>query len=152
MEPFAELDPPLAQAAVAVLRDAGLRAWVEESSGEVDRVYVVRDDQESAERTLSARMEDVQELARRLAADAPPEPGARAAVADRGSAGDGPPLVLERFRRTAAVVTAVLVPVLGVTLAQAALPRGAAIALVGVGAAAVGGAGVAALLRGARRG
>lgn len=146
MEPFAELDPLLAQAAVAVLRDAGLRAWVEESSGDVDRVYVVPDDAEAAERTLSARMEDVQELARHLAADASPEPGAVPAAADRGSAADGPPLVLERFRRAAVVVTAVLVPVLGVTLAQAALPRGAAIVLIVAGAVAV-----AALLRGARR-
>lgn len=133
MEPFAELDPPLAQAVVAVLRDAHLRAWVEESGGDVDRVYVVREDHTAAEVTLTARMEDVQALARRIAEPPPP---AGAARHDTGGEARRP-LVLERFRRTAVVVVALLVPVLAVTLAQAALPRGAAAALVLLGVVAV---------------
>lgn len=40
------------------------------------------------------------------------------------------PLVLERFRSAAVLVAVLLVPLLAVTLAQTALPRGAVLAIV----------------------
>lgn len=124
---FGTYDPPLARAVVAVLRDEGLRAWVEDEDGSGGRVLVVPVDQPAAVSALARRMEDVRELAAAEAtADRPHPPSDRPA-----------PLVMERFRSAGALVAVLLAPLLVVTLSWVGLTPGLVAAVVVVAALAI---------------
>lgn len=148
LEPLAVFDPPLARAAVAVLRAAGVRAWLEPGRPDGDAVYVVPDDHDAAWQALARRMEEVRAQAADASAARPSVPVGRApAEPPHDDAEAHRPLVLERFRSAAALVVVLLVPLLAVTLAQTALPRGAVPAIVLAGTVVVLGV----LLRGGDR-
>lgn len=123
-------DPVLATAVVAVLRSERLRVWAEQG-----RVLVVPADREAALAALAARMDQVNALAAELR-DQPPEDAQEAGWREPPG-WEGRPLVMERFRRAGAGVALLLVPLLGVTLAQTLLPRQVIVAVLVVGAGAV---------------
>lgn len=128
---LASFDPALAEAVVAVLRREGVSAVAEpDGNGQVE-VRVPAAHREQALTVLAARMEAVHELARSGTAA-----GAAPAASAAPDEDDGPPIVMERFRRMGFGIAVVLAPLLIVTLGGA-LPLGYAVGLFVLGLVAV---------------
>lgn len=106
-------DPRTAQAVVAVLQRAGVRAWAAATSDAEIEVLVAQGSRQEALNILRNQMEEVRRVALEHDATAP----VPAVPPDPDDAHAGPPLVMERLRNLRVLAAVVMVPLLVVTLA-----------------------------------
>jgi hypothetical protein len=122
-------EPAVARAVAAVLRRHGLQAWTRDQGaalpGLTDQevaVLVPPERRDEALALLIASMEEVAEEARSEPDLLARRRGAGAGRHPMEDAEDGPPIVMERFRRLG-FLAFLLVPLLMVTLATQGMPR-----------------------------
>lgn len=136
---LATFDPPLADAVVTVLRREGIPARSEPVADDQVEITVPADRREQALTLLAGRMEAVNELVNgsgevtTVDSDGPPA-GERPPVEgedlqDEGQEGPERPLLMERLRKVGYGLSALLVPLLVITVAGRNLPAGYALAV-----------------------
>lgn len=129
--PLVAFDRATARAVVAVLRRAGIAAVSTPLDDDEDEVSVPEAKRGLALAVLSDNMEQIAGAVARGREDVERQP------ADEDDPYEGPPLVMERFRRMGLVPVLLLIPLLAVTLAAPGLPRWAIWLILGLAVVAV---------------